>query len=91
MEVRTGLRTEDLIKPAPCQSAPALHKRCALYTKETGRGMIGVNVRAHVEVRVRRGWRALVRYAPWHFLYFLPLPQGQGSLRPVLSPWLCTV
>src|SRR6266516_290994 len=21
-------------------------------------------------------------YAPWHFLYFLPLPQGQGSLRP---------
>src|SRR3972149_6170626 len=20
--------------------------------------------------------------APWHFLYFLPLPQGQGSLRP---------
>src|ERR1700734_482913 len=25
-------------------------------------------------------------YAPWHFLYFLPLPQGQGSLRPTLSP-----
>ena len=23
-------------------------------------------------------------YAPWHFLYFLPLPQGQGSLRPTL-------
>src|SRR3972149_2153209 len=21
---------------------------------------------------------------PWHFLYFLPLPQGQGSLRPTL-------
>ena len=20
--------------------------------------------------------------APWHFLYFLPLPQWQGSLRP---------
>src|ERR687886_286019 len=20
--------------------------------------------------------------APWQFLYFLPLPQGQGSLRP---------
>src|SRR5580704_7033404 len=20
--------------------------------------------------------------APWHFLYFLPLPHGQGSLRP---------
>lgn len=24
--------------------------------------------------------------APWHFLYFLPLPQGQGSLRPVFGP-----
>src|SRR5690606_22383777 len=23
--------------------------------------------------------------APWHFLYFLPLPQGQGSLRPTFS------
>ena len=21
-------------------------------------------------------------HPPWHFLYFLPLPQGQGSLRP---------
>ena len=25
-------------------------------------------------------------FAPQHFLYFLPLPQGQGSLRPTLSP-----
>jgi hypothetical protein len=24
--------------------------------------------------------------APWHFLYFLPEPQGQGSLRPTFSP-----
>src|ERR1700690_1533215 len=24
--------------------------------------------------------------APQHFLYFLPLPQGQGSLRPTFSP-----
>ncbi len=23
--------------------------------------------------------------APQHFLYFLPLPQGQGSLRPILG------
>src|SRR5665213_587848 len=27
---------------------------------------------------------AVPGYAPWHFLYFLPLPQGQGSLRPTL-------
>ena len=24
-------------------------------------------------------------YAPWHFLNFLPEPQGQGSLRPTFS------
>ena len=24
----------------------------------------------------------------WQFLYFLPLPQGQGSLRPTCSPRL---
>jgi hypothetical protein len=22
---------------------------------------------------------------PWHFLYFLPLPQGQGSFRPTFG------
>ena len=30
-------------------------------------------------------------YAPWHFLYFFPLPQGQGSLRPTLSSLRWTV
>src|ERR1039458_7337197 len=25
-------------------------------------------------------------YAPWHFLYFFPLPHGHGSLRPVFCP-----
>src|SRR2546421_6625115 len=25
-------------------------------------------------------------YRPWHFLYFLPLPHQQGSLRPSLVP-----
>src|ERR1700739_2184786 len=24
-------------------------------------------------------------YAPWHFLYFLPEPQGEGVLRPTFS------
>ena len=27
--------------------------------------------------------------APQHFLYFLPLPQGQGSLRPTLLTLRC--
>src|SRR3954452_19955155 len=27
--------------------------------------------------------------APWHFLYFLPLPQGHGALRGTLSEIAC--
>src|SRR3989338_5899035 len=26
---------------------------------------------------------------PWHFLYFLPLPQGQGSFLPIL--WFLSI
>src|SRR2546425_2662187 len=29
--------------------------------------------------------------APWHFLYFFPLPQGHGSFRPTFSPVRRTV
>ncbi len=32
------------------------------------------------------GWLGPCFYAPWHFLYFFPLPHGQGSLRPTFSP-----
>ena len=31
------------------------------------------------------------QFVPWHFLYFLPLPQGQGSLRPTFLPSRLTV
>src|SRR5713101_7053068 len=30
-------------------------------------------------------------YTPQHFLYFLPLPHGQGALRPIFAPWRRTV
>ena len=29
--------------------------------------------------------------APWHFLYFFPLPHGHGSLRPTFAPSCRTV
>jgi hypothetical protein len=32
--------------------------------------------------------RSLWSLAKWHFLYFLPLPHQQGSLRPS-SAWVC--
>jgi hypothetical protein len=35
--------------------------------------------------RERETGVAILSYAPWHFLYFFPLPHGQGSLRPTLS------
>ena len=29
-------------------------------------------------------WIRSIRRPPWHFLYFLPLPQGHGSFAPTL-------
>jgi hypothetical protein len=37
----------------------------------------------------QRGYGAV--QAPQHFLYFLPLPQGQASLRPTFGPSCRTV
>ena len=39
-----------------------------------------------VEPSVHYGAGFLYFYAPWHFLYFFPLPHGQGSFRPILIP-----
>src|SRR6185503_20292672 len=33
----------------------------------------------------------VVTTAPWHFLYFLPLPQGHGSFRPTFGSLRRTV
>src|SRR5467141_2773928 len=38
----------------------------------------------HGDAEVPRPSSAEPLHAPWHFLYFFPLPQGQGSLRPTL-------
>jgi hypothetical protein len=36
--------------------------------------------------RCHRGcWSAHAESLPWHFLYFLPLPHGQGSFRPTFG------
>src|SRR3954462_14403343 len=34
---------------------------------------------------LRRGSQGLSHVAPWHFLYFLPLPHQHGSLRPTFG------
>ncbi len=32
-----------------------------------------------------KSFSSIYKLAPWHFLNFLPLPQGHGSLRPTLA------
>src|SRR6267378_1475147 len=60
-----------------------------------------MHVLLHIVPEMRRGTalpcpyvrhRATSVYiaAPWHFLNFLPLPQGQGSLRPTPAYGLAT-
>ena len=46
-----------------------------------------------VERASLRPYKLPATYAatPQHFLYFLPLPHGQGSLRPTLGPSRFTV
>ena len=39
----------------------------------------------HGDAEAPRPSSAEPSHTPWHFLYFFPLPQGQGSLRPTLS------
>ena len=36
--------------------------------------------------RTQKAGQIFPAYEPWHFLYFFPLPQGHGSLRPVFCP-----
>ena len=48
----------------------------------------GVPNQRRVALGVAERAESLPSYAalPWHFLYFLPLPHGHGSLRPTFGP-----
>src|SRR6266496_121027 len=59
-------------------------ERCA-----RGPGALRVQrfMESHREHREERGWGEPGQpFLPQHCLYFLPLPQGHGSLRPTLGP-----
>jgi hypothetical protein len=45
-----------------------------------------VQVTPDSHVLGRHASEGAVRYCKQHFLYFFPLPQGQGSLRPIFFP-----
>src|SRR5580700_4810667 len=49
------------------------------------RGIVDLNVVGLPSTENGPRHARVALYAPWHFLYFLPLPQGHGSLRPTLS------
>ena len=66
------------------------HSARLLWHKQTSLG--GADADQHLVecrgVHHQRLGRAVIEHqvAPWHFLYFLPLPHGQGSLRPTFLP-----
>src|SRR5262249_2363351 len=41
---------------------------------------------SQIDTHSKLGYGLDYAAVPQHFLYFLPLPQGQGSLRPTLAP-----
>ena len=60
--------------------------------KQAARALVCTTLAPALNLRERRKYDDVVashlrhhRYMPWHFLNFLPLPQGQGSLRPTLA------
>src|SRR5216684_3246172 len=57
-----------------------------LQLAEMGRSMLRPYDENRRSNRTARNGRPTHALAPWHFLYFLPEPQGQGSLRPTLAP-----
>jgi hypothetical protein len=57
------------------------NKKTGLYTEVSPVWWISVYRPFHFPVLIPASYLFL----PWHFLYFLPLPQGQGSLRPTFG------
>ena len=75
-----------------CGSPKAKWHRCSTFRScMAWNGTERVSMPSSGEIRTveltrgREAGAAILSYAPWHFLYFFPLPQGQGSLRPTLS------
>src|SRR5262249_29321505 len=68
------------------RSAPVrnrtLHIRCAI---NGGRGDLSTDSCQEVRRSTEPPQLGRSSLAPWHFLCFLPLPQGHGSLRPTFA------
>ncbi|MFZ3014628.1 MAG: hypothetical protein WA045_13080, partial [Nitrospira sp.] len=67
---------------------PKIHRagrRSSGRARESGDGSVAAGIyRLNDMVVLWPHGQSGTLHVPWHFLYFLPLPQGQGSLRPTL-------
>jgi hypothetical protein len=76
--VRKGnTRKEALIPKALAHSAPPVQ-----HVTDTQRHRTGATFFSRLKGTLEKG------LYPQHFLYFLPLPQGQGSLRLILPAFM---
>ena len=66
------------------------HARVARHEQHVVKRKRGLDVGARQAI-LRNSGLCFHRQAPWHFLYFLPLPHGHGSLRPTFGAWRRTV
>ena len=70
----------------PCDASAAVKSTMADRSLGEGDGAARRLYQQRIEVRTKTGTGGRLHYFPQHCLYFFPLPQGQGSLRPTLGP-----
>jgi len=87
-------RVPYLVKAGDRRRRAAITVRRSVYALH---GMERVSTPSSSEIRTveltcgREAGAVSLGYTPWHFLYFFPLPHGQGSLRPTFSSLRWTV
>ena len=90
-----GRRNGGRVGAALAAAALGAFAGCATSCARPGFAAVAAFTRAALLAEVLVDFFLLIRfliypsggpsYRPWHFLYFLPLPHQQGSLRPSLS------
>src|SRR5262249_7806715 len=69
-----------------CHKVPRPRKFCKNKKPDENRALRFQEKTPTFENQGRGAQEKTHALTPWHFLYFLPEPQGQGSLRPTLAP-----
>ena len=73
-------------QPLPCMSYPHCYGDSPETQPWNGSPSLRVSKSScRCGIYAAGGCEDQLLYLPWHFLYFSPLPQGHGSLRPTLG------